>query len=329
MAWQERSQSGTQGREGYGGQTIRPGERRASSILVEPSEDYHIGPRDVLEISVEDAPELSGTVEVNSKGTIPMRYLKIVSVLGKTPEEVARHIADGLRGKYLKDPQVSVTVREHNSRIFFVQGSVRNPGVYQMEGRASLFKLITLAGGFQDNHGSMAYIIRRQDESEPAATATPPASDAPPAQETEAFQMTPVNIAGLENGHFDQNVLLKPGDLVVIPRTDLFFVSGEVVQPGEFALKPNTTIRQAITLARGFTFKAAKGRAIIFRDDRKTGERQQITVDIGAIMDGKKEDIQLMANDVLQVPSSRAKSIGGTLLNAFGMSTAMRGVPVR
>jgi protein involved in polysaccharide export with SLBB domain len=141
--------------------------------------------------------------------------------------------------------------------------------------------------------------------------------------------MTPANIAGLQNGHFDQNVMLRPGDLVIIPKTDLFFVSGEVVQPGEYPLKPNTTVGQAIALARGCTFSASKGKVVIFREHEKTGERHQIPVDLSAIMEGKKPDIPLRANDVIQVPNSRFKSIGGTLLSAFGMNSAMRGVPVR
>src|SRR6185503_17534774 len=138
----------------------RLGERSSQSILVEPSEDYRIGPRDVLEIEVEDAPELSGVFEVNSKGTIPMRFLKTVLVEGKTGEEVAKIIADGLRGAYLKDPQVSISIKEYNSKSFFIQGSVRTPGVYRMESRGSLFKLINLAGGLADNHGSIAFIVR-------------------------------------------------------------------------------------------------------------------------------------------------------------------------
>src|ERR1044071_8183097 len=64
----------------------RLGQRNSQGILVEPSEDYRIGPRDVLNIEVEDAPELSGVFEVNSKGTIPMRYLKSILVEGKTGE---------------------------------------------------------------------------------------------------------------------------------------------------------------------------------------------------------------------------------------------------
>ena len=327
----------------------RLGERNSQSILVEPSEDYRIGPRDVLEIEVEDAPELSGVFEVNSRGTIPMRYLKVVSVEGKTGEQVAKIIADGLRGAYLKDPQVSISIKEYNSKSFFIQGSVRTPGVYRMESRGSLFKLINLAGGLADNHGSIAFIVRelkpgtvskaatepaRQPVSAAISASTPRVAVDPtaqpasaqvtsPAEGTEDYEMTPVNIAGLQSGHLEQNVMLKPGDLVIIPKGDTFFIAGEVVQPGEFALKPGTSVRQAISLARGFQFKAAKGNCKIFRQDLATGQMKEISVDAGAIMDGKKPDIPLMAADILQVPGSRAKSIGQSLLNALGVSRGM------
>ena len=326
----------------------RTGERNSQSILVEPSEDYRIGPRDVLEISVEDAPELSGVFEVNSKGTIPMRYLKSILVEGKTGEEVAKLIADGLRGPYLKDPQVSISIKEYNSKSFFIQGSVRTPGVYRMESRGSLFKLINLAGGLADNHGSIAFIVRELKPGAVSKAATEPAGQpvapiaastqrapvdptAQPAsaqvtsraEGTEDYEMTPVNIAGLQSGHLEQNVLLKPGDLVIIPKGDTFFIAGEVLQPGEFALKPGTSVRQAISLARGFQFKAAKGNCKIFRQDLASGQMKEISVDAGAIMDGKKPDIPLMAADILQVPGSKAKSIGQSLLNALGVSRGM------
>jgi hypothetical protein len=96
----------------------RIGERSSQSILVEPSEDYRIGPRDVLEIEVEDAPELSGVFEVNSKGTIPMRFLRVISVQGKTGEELAKFIADELlRGKYLKEPRVSISIKQYSTTV--------------------------------------------------------------------------------------------------------------------------------------------------------------------------------------------------------------------
>ena len=336
----------------------RIGERNSQSILVEPGEDYRIGPRDVIEIEVEDAPELSGVFEVNSRGTIPMRYLKVISVQGKTSEEVAKLIADGLRGLYLKDPQVSISIKEYNSKSFFIQGSVRMPGIYRMESRGSLFKLINLAGGLLESHGSIAFIVRElrpgtvsKAATEPAgqpasaaiAASTPraavdlagqPASGAVSAspdsaggnsraEGAEDYEMTPVNIAGLDSGHLEQNIMLRPGDLVIVPKADVFFIAGEVVQPGEFKLKPGTSVRQAISLARGFQFKAATGNCKIFRQDLTSGQMKEIAIDAGSIMSGKKPDIPIMANDILQVPSSRAKSIGQSLLHALGVTRGM------
>src|SRR5512134_1226331 len=101
------------------------------AILVSPDEDYRIGARDVIEIRVDDAPELSVTASVNADGTFLMPYLKRVKALNKTTEELSNEIADGLRGRYLKDPNVIVAVKQFYSRSFFILGAVRKPGVYQ------------------------------------------------------------------------------------------------------------------------------------------------------------------------------------------------------
>src|SRR5215472_849378 len=133
--------------------------RGSGNVLVDPNEDYKIGTGDVIEIKVEDAPELSQTVRVTAAGTFLMPYLGRITAVQKTPEELAEFMAGRLRGRYLKDPKVSVVVKEYNSCSFFIQGAVRSPGVYQIEGHPSLLKLITLAG-LADNHGSTAFILR-------------------------------------------------------------------------------------------------------------------------------------------------------------------------
>jgi polysaccharide export outer membrane protein len=280
---------------------------------VAKDEDYKIGARDVIEIQVEDAPELSGTFRVSAAGTITMHFIGRLEAVGLTPEELAGKIADRLRGRYLKDPRVTVTVKQYNSRSFFIQGAVRNPNVYYLEGRVSLLNLITVAGGLTDNHGSTAFIIRQ------AKTAADPSAESEPEP-----QLIKVNIAGLLKGRFDQNVTLEPGDIVNIPAIDVFFVGGEVRKPGSFPLKDGTTLRQAISMAEGTTIRAALDRGVIFREDPSSGKRQEIRVDIGAIMSGKKEDINLMANDIIIVPNSRAKSVGAALLTAFGIGAATR-----
>src|SRR5262249_44673024 len=123
------------------------------NILVSPDEDYRIGARDVIEIRVDDAPELSIKAQINADGTFLMPYLKRLKAQSKTTEELSKEISDGLRGRYLKDPNVMVSVVQFSSRSFFILGAVKKPGVYQMEGRPQLMKLIVLAGGPAENRG--------------------------------------------------------------------------------------------------------------------------------------------------------------------------------
>ena len=314
-------------------------------ILVSPDEDYIIGARDVIEIQVQDAPELSGRYPVGSNGKFLMPYLGFITAKDRSPQKLGELIADNLRGRYLKEPRVSVTVAQYNSRTFFIQGAVRSPGVFRLEGRASLLKLIILAGGLADNHGSTAFIIRElksgpvkekpapekgealvADKDDDRSSPADGQSKAIESETGEEYQLLKVNISGLLKGHFDQNVLIEPGDVVNIPQTDVFFVAGEVEAPGSFPVKEGTTLRQAISLARGTTFEAAKNQGIIFRDDPETGKREEIAVDIGAVMSGKRSDIPIMANDIIMVPNSRFKSVGGTLLRALGMNTLSRGM---
>jgi polysaccharide biosynthesis/export protein len=135
--------------------------------------------------------------------------------------------------------------------------------------------------------------------------------------------LTPI----FQQGRFDQNVRLEPGDIVNIPPAKVFFVAGEVRAPGSFQLKEGTTLRQAISLAQGYTFRAALNRGVIFRDDPETGKRAEIRIDIGAVMDGKKPDVPILPNDVIIVPNSRMKSVSGALLQALGVNSMRVPIP--
>ena len=285
----------------------------------------------MLELQIENAPELSREVRVTAAGTFLMPYLGRVTAQQKTPEELAQYIADHLRGDYLRDPKVIVRVKEYNSRSFFIQGSVRSPNVYQIEGKPSLLELITLAGGLVENHGATAFIIRKIKPATPAAPQAGETGGAetekdPDGENGPRYELKSVHINALLKGHFEQDMFLEPGDIINIPPTDVFFVAGEVNQPGSFPLKEGTTLRQAISLAQGTKFNAALNRGIIFREG-STGKREELTVDVGAVMSGKKEDLNILANDIIIVPNSRSKTIGGALLRAFGLSTVSR-VPV-
>lgn len=307
------------------------------TIIVSPTEDYRIGARDVIEVRVEDAPELSKTFSVNADGTFWMPYLNRMKAQDKTTEDLSKEIADKLRGRYLKDPQVLVVVKQFNSRSFFIAGAVQRPGVYQIEGRPSLFKLITIAGGLRENFGSTAFIMRevkdKKAEASPdgahtvkqvSATGTTTQS-ADPNDDSPELNVKTVNITGMLKGRAENNVYLEPGDFVHIPAADVFYVAGEVNAPGSFPLSEGTTLRQAMALAQGTTFNAAAGDGVIFRTDTATGKRDEIKVNIGEVMKNRKPDVLLQANDIVMVPNSKGKTIGNAILKAFGLGAAQRG----
>jgi polysaccharide biosynthesis/export protein len=307
--------------------------------------DYRISAGDVIQLQIEDAPELSHYYRVSSSGQIEMPVLGLVEAQSRTTFELARLIAKSLREEeYLNTPNVLVTIKQYNSQTFLIQGSVRNPGVYQTEGRPSLLTMIGLAGGLAGDHGSTAFILRPNKTKKPApesdtqisslqdqtpdpdqSTQTPAGGSASAPSADPDYELIKVNIGALYKGQFDQRV--EPGDIINIPRSDVFFVTGEVKTPGSFTLKDGTTLRQAVSLAQGLTFNAKGAQGVIFREDPALGTRKELKVDISAVINGKKEDIPLQANDVIIVPNSRTKSIGGMLLMALGVNSAR--LPVR
>jgi hypothetical protein len=70
------------------------------------------------------------------------------------------------------------------------------------------------------------------------------------------------------------------------------------------------------------TFNAKSSKGVIFREDSSLGSRREIKIDVGAIMNGKMQDVPVMANDVIIIPNSRSKSVGSVLLMAFGLNAA-------
>jgi polysaccharide export outer membrane protein len=121
--------------------------RTSSTTSTAASSGYLIGPLDVLEISVFKVPELSKSVQVADTGAINLPLVGEVSVAGKTANEIEKDLTRQLGAKYLKSPQVTVYVREHNSQRVTLEGAVKRPGVYPIRGTLSLLQLIATAEG--------------------------------------------------------------------------------------------------------------------------------------------------------------------------------------
>ncbi|GAA3535930.1 exopolysaccharide export protein VpsN [Zobellella aerophila] len=119
---------------------------------------YALGSGDLIRVSVFGEEGLSfDQIRLNDAGTFSYPFLGSVNAKGKTAKEVENLIAGGLRGDYLIDPKVSVSILEY--REFYVNGEVRTPGGYPFQPGMTLRKAVALAGGFSERASRSAYFI--------------------------------------------------------------------------------------------------------------------------------------------------------------------------
>lgn len=112
--------------------------------------NYRIGPLDTIAVEVFGAPELARAGAVDAAGNFSMPLVGTVKAGGSTPGELGTRISEMLRGRYLKNPQVSVNVKEARAQTVTVDGSVRDPGVYPIIGKMTLQQAIATAKGAGD-----------------------------------------------------------------------------------------------------------------------------------------------------------------------------------
>jgi polysaccharide export outer membrane protein len=122
---------------------------------------YKVGPQDVIEISVFKVPELSKRVQVASAGTVNLPLVGEVPASGKTARELERDLTAQLGDKYLRNPQVTVYVREYNSQRVTIEGAIKSPGVYPLKGRTTLLQLVATAGSLDKETASSELVVFR------------------------------------------------------------------------------------------------------------------------------------------------------------------------
>lgn len=115
--------------------------------LYGPTRPYLIGAYDKLQIDVFGVPELSREVQADGSGRIAVPLAGQIDAAGKTPEEVAEIVENRLRGRYVKNPDVTVNLTEVVSQTVTVDGQVVKPGLYPVIGRMTLMRAVAAAGG--------------------------------------------------------------------------------------------------------------------------------------------------------------------------------------
>lgn len=121
----------------------------AEEPRLEAAEAYRLAPGDVLAVEVYGEADLStSSVKVDAQGFISLPLLGPVKAEGSTVAELNQAVADALRGDFLVDPQVLVSIVEH--RPYFLQGEVAKPGPYPYRPGLTLRQAITIAGGLTE-----------------------------------------------------------------------------------------------------------------------------------------------------------------------------------
>jgi polysaccharide biosynthesis/export protein len=238
---------------------------------------YIVGPNDALTISIFDQPQLTGKYIVQPDGTFTFPLLGRLNVGGLTLQAVENELRDRLAKGYLKDPQVGVSVDQYRSQQVFVMGEVRSPGSLQFTGVMTIIEALARAGSTTDRAGLEAVIVRSHDEGVSPADAATLAR----AQDLNDANVIHVNLETLQAGALSQNVMLRSGDTVFVPRAETVFVSGQVNRPGEYVIRPGMTVRQVLSLAGGVTDRGSTRRIQIIRQrDAKDGKETTVGADL-------------------------------------------------
>jgi polysaccharide export outer membrane protein len=120
------------------------------STVPEANQAFRIGPFDGLRVDVLGVADLSRDMTVDASGTIALPLIGQVVAAGRTTSELSADIANRLRGRYLRDPQVTVGVSEIRSARVTVDGAVAQPGLYPVLGNTTLVRAIATAHGLSD-----------------------------------------------------------------------------------------------------------------------------------------------------------------------------------
>jgi polysaccharide export outer membrane protein len=249
--------------------------------------DYVVGPQDVLNITSQDDPTLSGKFTVEADLTFTFPLLGRVRAGGLTLREVESQLQAKLVDQgFFKDPQIMVSIEQYKSQKVFIVGEVRNPGAYALSGDMRLVEALALAGSTLPTAAGEVVIVPAGSDSmmvKPASIVEAEASGTP---------VVRVNLRELQNGAFQQNVQLAGGDTVFVLKAENIYVFGQVKNPGAYPLQQDvTTVLQGLALAGGVTDRGATSRVEIVRT--VNGEQKKLKV--------KLEDA-LLPGDTIVVP---------------------------
>jgi polysaccharide export outer membrane protein len=270
---------------------------------VAPPPALRIAAGDLLAVDVFDTPELSAKLRVSEQGDIDVPVAGSVHVGGLTAEEAAASIQNLLHDDdILKHPHVEVFIQEYATQGVSVLGEVKNPGVYPELGAHTLLDFISVAGGITPTAGKAVMITHKNDPEHPVIVQLDNAPD-----------------VAVRAG-----MAILPGDTIMVSRSGIVYVVGDVVKPGGFLIESgqHLTALQAIALAQGTNHTAALNHTKLIR--KTPNGPEETPVELKKILQAKQADLRLEDGDILFIPLSNGKVVAFSgITSAVGLLSGL------
>jgi polysaccharide biosynthesis/export protein len=244
--------------------------------------DYIVGPNDVLAVMVVEQPQLTGKYIVRADGTFTFPLVGRVMAGGRSLSAVEDEIGERLAKGFLKNPQIGVSVDQYRSQQIFVIGEVRQPGALQFTGIMSFVEALARAGSVTERAGIGAVIVRPNygapapDVSAITEAAAAKVAGAEDVKNVKDASVIRVSLEFLKTGQLPENISLRGGDTIFVPKAATAFVSGQVRSPGEYPIGKDMTVREVLALAGGVVERGSTRRIQVIRQVNGT----KITKDI-------------------------------------------------
>jgi polysaccharide export outer membrane protein len=250
----------------------------SSSVL---AQEYTIGAKDILRIVIWGHEDLSKEYPVDADGFVPFPLIGRAKAAGLTGQEFAAHLKRLLEKDYLVNPQVLVSVSQYLSQKVQVLGEADRPGLFYLTGPTTVLEVISRAGGWSKAAARQLLLVRNH-------------------QPVGGNVILRLDLSKIQAGDPNENIRVQDEDMIFIPKAHSYFVLGEVRSAGTFAFDKPTTVLEAITVAGGFSERAApSGTKIIRRRD--DGSQETHAIDLSGPLP-KDRDFPVQNGDTLLVP---------------------------
>jgi len=242
-----------------------------------------------LGLNVLDDPDFTGSFRIDEQGDISVPTLGTLHVAGETASEARAQIQRKLlEGKILKDPQVDLTVLEYTETEVTIIGEVAAPGKHPLLSPHKLVDVLAIAGGTSIVAGNEVQVTRGAEGGEPLLIHYSKATD-------------PKTV---------EDVIVNPGDTVLVKRAGIVYVLGAVLRPGGYVMQEEGTLNvlEAISLANGASPLASNKTIYLIRRN-PDGTVVYVALPYNEMTHGKSANVELHATDILYVHTSPIKML--------------------